>query len=111
MIRFEHFALNLKEPHEIADWYAATLGCQVLLRMDQQPHTVFLADARGRVFWEIYHNPQAPLSQVTHCDPLVFHGAFAVDFLQRQGLLCRFREPVLQAPPHHPLLELLDQRS
>lgn len=81
MIQFEHFALNVEQPHEIADWYVRTLGCQVLFKMDTEPHTVFLADANGRVFWELYRNRKARMTNVCHSDPLVFHLAVAVDNL------------------------------
>ncbi|MBC8872516.1 MAG: VOC family protein [Planctomycetes bacterium] len=81
MIQFEHFALNVEQPHEIADWYVRTLGCQVLLKMEAEPHTVFLADANGRVFWELYKNSKAQMSRVCHGDPAVFHVAVAVDDL------------------------------
>ncbi len=81
MIQFEHFALNVEQPHEIADWYVRTFGCQIILKMDAEPHTVFLADANGRVFWELYRNQKAPMTNVCHSDPLVFHLAVAVDEL------------------------------
>jgi catechol 2,3-dioxygenase-like lactoylglutathione lyase family enzyme len=79
MVRFEHFALNVRRPHEIADWYVRTLGCRIVSQLDTPPFTVFLADPQGRVFAELYENPQAPYSDVCQCDPLVFHVALAVD--------------------------------
>ena len=79
MIQFEHYALNMNKPHEMAQWYVETLECQIVSQMETAPFTVFLADGNGRVFWEIYRNPQAPFSSVCHCDPLEYHLAFAVD--------------------------------
>jgi hypothetical protein len=79
MIQFEHYALNLNKPHEIAAWYVQNLGCRIVTKMETAPFTVFLADQNDRVFWEIYRNPQAPFSGVCNCDPLEYHLAFAVD--------------------------------
>jgi glyoxylase I family protein len=81
MIRFEHYALNLADPHAVADWYVANFDCRILSRLDQEPFTVFLGDRQGRVFWEIYHNPKAPLSPVRDVHSLVYHLAFSVEAL------------------------------
>ena len=82
MIQFEHFALNMNKPHEMAAWYVEILQCQIVSKLDAAPFTVFLADENGRVFWEIYRNPQAPFSSVCNCDPFVYHLAFAVDDIE-----------------------------
>lgn len=79
MIRYEHHAMNLPEPHAIARWYAETLDCRILFQKDEAPFTVFLADSQGRVFWEIYSNPQAPMADVRGADPAIYHLAFAVE--------------------------------
>ncbi len=79
MIRFEHFALNLKHPQAVAQWYVETLDCRIIFRQDQEPFTVFLGDSRGRVFWEFYNNPRAGYSPVADTDPLSYHLAFAVE--------------------------------
>ena len=57
MIQFEHYALNMNKPHEIAAWYVQTLECQIVTKMETAPFTVFLADRNGRVFWVV---PQPP---------------------------------------------------
>jgi glyoxylase I family protein len=81
MIRFEHFALNLDDPHGIADWYVANFDCRILSKMEGSPFTVFLGDSQGRIFWEIYHNAKAPLSAVRDTHPAAYHLAFYVDDL------------------------------
>jgi glyoxylase I family protein len=78
MIRFEHYALNLTDPHAVADWYVANFDCRLLCKLEQEPFTVFLADSQGRVFWEIYHNTSAPLSLVRGSHPGAYHLAFSV---------------------------------
>jgi glyoxylase I family protein len=79
MIRFEHYALNLVDPHAVADWYAEHLDCRILSKLANEPFTVFLGDSRGRVFWEIYHNSKAPLSPIRDAHPAAYHLAFVVD--------------------------------
>jgi predicted enzyme related to lactoylglutathione lyase len=81
MIRFEHYALNLADPHAVADWYVTNFDCRILSKLEQEPFTVFLGDSQGRVFWEIYHNTGAPLSQVRGGHPGTYHLAFSVDAL------------------------------
>lgn len=81
MIRFEHFALNLVNPHAVADWYVANFDCRILSKLEREPFTVFLGDSQGRVFWEIYHNSNAPLSAVRDTHPAAYHLAFYVDDL------------------------------
>ena len=75
-MKFEHFALNVPAPAAMAAWYVAHLGLQVLRRSDSGSLAHFLGDETGRVFFEIYHNPAAPIPNYTAQPPLVFHFAF-----------------------------------
>lgn len=75
----EHIAWQVKDPVAVAAWYGEHLGFTIVRKIDQSPHTHFLADASGRVVLEIYHNPKAPLPDYSKQDPLVLHLAFTVE--------------------------------
>ena len=53
---FEHFALNVTNPVEMADWYVENLEMKIVRSIDKSPFTRFLADRTGRVVLEIYSN-------------------------------------------------------
>ena len=73
---FEHFALNVPDPHAFADWYVEHLGAAILTRLTEGPLTTFLADASGRVFVEVYRNPAGATDDFSARHPLTFHFAF-----------------------------------
>jgi len=77
-MQFEHFALNVKQPHEMADWYVQHCGMKIVLALDEPPHTRFLADDTGRVVFEVYRNEAAPLPDWPVQHPLNFHHALMV---------------------------------
>jgi catechol 2,3-dioxygenase-like lactoylglutathione lyase family enzyme len=79
-MKFEHFALNVPEPRAMAAWYVAHLGFRVLRANATGSLAHFLADDTGRVCFEIYRNPAAPLPDYAAQPPLVFHFAvFSAD--------------------------------
>ncbi len=73
---FEHYALNVKDPHRISDWYCTHMGSSEALRKDEAPYTVFLADRVGRIFCELYSNPQGGYLDFYDTHHLTFHMAF-----------------------------------
>jgi catechol 2,3-dioxygenase-like lactoylglutathione lyase family enzyme len=75
-MKFEHFAINLTDVRAAAKWYVEHLGLTVARSSDQGSFAHFLADSGGRVFFEIYSNPAAPVPAYAAMDPLVFHLAF-----------------------------------
>lgn len=75
-MKFEHFALNVPDARAMARWYVENLGLQVIRSLDATPHTHFLGDETGRVFFEIYTNPTAPVPDYTTPHPLVLHVAY-----------------------------------
>ncbi len=77
VLTVEHVAWQVAEPAAVAAWYRDHLGFSVVRRLEQAPHTHFLADAAGRVVVEIYHNPKAPIPDYRSMDPLLLHLAFA----------------------------------
>ena len=73
----EHFALNVADPVEMAQWYVSHLGMRIVKQKKEAPFTVFLADSADNVMLEIYGNRQAPVPDYPNMDPLVLHLAFA----------------------------------
>jgi glyoxylase I family protein len=76
---FEHFALNVEQPVEIAKWYVNNLDLKVVKNLDKPPHTHFLADTTGRVIMELYNNKAAKIPDHKNAHLLEFHFAFMVD--------------------------------
>ncbi|MFA6962708.1 MAG: VOC family protein [Opitutaceae bacterium] len=74
----EHVAWQTSDPVAVAAWYGRHLGFTIARKLDQAPHTHFLADAAGRVVVEIYNNPKAPILDYRTMDPLMLHLAFSV---------------------------------
>jgi len=77
-MKFEHFALNVSNPIQMAEWYVRHLGMEIVLSQDAEPYTRFLADETGRVVLEIYSNRAAPMPDHASIHHLNFHFAFAV---------------------------------
>lgn len=74
-MKFEHFALNVPDPRALAAWYVAHLGFRILRRSDTGTLAHFLADDSGRVCFEVYLNPAAPVTVFPTQAPLTFHFA------------------------------------
>jgi glyoxylase I family protein len=78
-IRFEHMALNVSAPVEIARWYAANLDMRIV-REDPPPiNTRFIADRGNHMMLEVYTNPPDTVPDYALTDPLQLHLAFMVD--------------------------------
>ena len=73
---FEHFALNVREPHKVKKWYVDHLDLKVVSEMTDPPHMIFLADDSDRVVCELYHNSDAPFIDFAAQHHLTFHIAF-----------------------------------
>lgn len=76
-MKIEHFALNVPDPKEMADWYVQNLGMKIVRQQKEPPFMTFLADASGQVMIEIYHNSSAPVPDYKNQDVLVVHLAFS----------------------------------
>lgn len=77
-LHFEHFAINTRDPVEMAQWYCKHLEMKVVRQGDAPHHMHFLADASGRVVLEIYCNPPDDIPDYQSMNPLLLHLAFAV---------------------------------
>ncbi|MEF8985103.1 MAG: hypothetical protein V5A51_10980, partial [Bacteroidales bacterium] len=58
---FEHFAINVEKPKQMAKWYVKNLNMEICRSMDESPYTQFLADYTGRLVMEIYANENAEI--------------------------------------------------
>ncbi len=77
-MHFEHVAVNVPDPQAMAQWYVTHCGMRIVRSVDAAPYMRFLADATGRVIFELYANPEAPIPNYMTQHPLVLHIAFAV---------------------------------
>ncbi len=76
---FEHFALNVSNPVEMADWYVKNLEMKIVRSIDKSPFARFLADKTGRVVLELYSNSSAKIPEYRNAHSLEFHFAFMVE--------------------------------
>ncbi len=60
-MKLEQFALNVKKPLAMTQWYVDNLGMQVVRQQEQSPYTTFLADDSGQIMIEIYNHPAASI--------------------------------------------------
>lgn len=74
---FEHFAINVANPQQMAEWYVKNLNMEICKSMVEAPYTHFLADHTGRLVMEIYANENAEIPDYQKEHPLRFHMAFA----------------------------------
>jgi catechol 2,3-dioxygenase-like lactoylglutathione lyase family enzyme len=72
----EHVGYQHPDPVAAAKWFGEHLGLKAVRSMAQPPYTHFFADSSGRVVFEIYKNPDAPMPDYASQDILVFHLAF-----------------------------------
>ncbi len=73
---FEHIAFNVPEPHAMKAWYQQHLALTVVSEMDVAPYMIFMADASGRVVFELYDSAEAPYAPAAGQHHLSFHMAF-----------------------------------
>lgn len=78
-MKLEHFALNVANPPEVADWYAENMGMTIVKAMSTEPFMHFLADSSGDVMIEIYCNPADQVPAYAKMNPLLMHLAFVSD--------------------------------
>lgn len=75
-MKLEHFALNVEEPLEMAEWYVKHLGLKVVRQAKTAPFTTFLSDDSGNIMLEIYKNPVDEVPVYREMNPLLVHLAF-----------------------------------
>lgn len=75
-MKIEHFALNVKDPVAMAQWYVKNLDLEIVRKMDVAPYTHFIGDKSGAIMLEIYNNPVDQVPDYFNMDPLLLHLAF-----------------------------------
>jgi glyoxylase I family protein len=95
-LRVEHIALNVPDPTAMAAWYCEHLEMKVARQGDPTIGMQFLADATGRVAFEIYHNPIQAVPEYATLGPLTLHVAFATPDVEatRKRLLAAGATPI-----------------
>ena len=78
-MKIEHFAINVSNPVDMADWYCKNLGMKIVRQQNEHPNTAFLSDESGMVMLEIYNNPSDQVPDYYSMDPLILHLAFVSD--------------------------------
>jgi len=96
IVRFEHVALNVKDPVKMAEWYCQNLGMKVLRKGPAPVNMRFISDAGGNMMLELYNNPPDAVPDYASIDPLLLHIAFMVDDVKaiRQKLIAAGAKPV-----------------
>ena len=74
-IRFEHVALNVQNPKEVADWYVKNVGLRIVSASKKM---IFVGDPDGHCMFELYNKAEAKgkYSDLNHATT---HIAFATD--------------------------------
>ena len=75
-MKLEHFALNVNQPLEVANWYREHLGLEIVRQQKASPYTTFLRDESGQAMIEIYCNPVNDVPDYSSMNPLILHLAF-----------------------------------
>lgn len=78
----EHIAINVPDSVAMADWYVEHCYMRIVLAVDGEPHTRFLADKEGKTCIEIYTNTKAPIPDYSQIHPATYHNAFSVEDLE-----------------------------
>lgn len=76
-MKLEHVALNVSDPHAIADWYVHNLGMSIAKKVTTAPFITFIADDSGTMLIELYNESAHPVPNYAEMDPLILHVAFA----------------------------------
>lgn len=74
-MKIEHTAFNVKDAQAMAEWYVQNLGMRIVMQLNEDPYTHFLADESGNMI-EIYSNSAAEIPDYEHMHHLILHLAF-----------------------------------
>ncbi|MFK7802217.1 MAG: VOC family protein [Anaerolineae bacterium] len=83
-MEIEHFAINIKDAVEFAEWYAAHLGLNIIRsNRAAKPFESFMIDSKGHTILEVYSDPQAEFLDYAALNPYTFHIAFKVTDIEQ----------------------------
>lgn len=77
-MHLEHLGLNHRDPVAAAAWYCQNLDMTVARKFGPPQHGHFLADSRGKMMLEFYHNAEVGIPDYAALEPFSFHIAFHV---------------------------------
>lgn len=74
-VRFEHIAINVENPQEVADWYVKNMGLTIISASKKM---IFVGDAGHNCMLELYKKPdvKGSYAKLSHA---ASHVAFATD--------------------------------
>jgi len=78
-MNLEHIGFNVVDPVGAADWYCKNVGMTVARQFGPPQNGRFLADTRGKMMLEFYHNAKVIVPDYRSLPPMGFHVAFNVD--------------------------------
>ena len=79
-MKLEHVALNVSDPHAIADWYVQNLGMSYAKQSTASPFVTFISDDSGKMMIELYNDPAAgSIPNYAEMNTLLLHVAFVSD--------------------------------
>ena len=78
-MKIEHFAYQVENPAEAAEWYCKNLGFVVKRSADHPVPVRFLSDDTENVMIEIYNNPKVSTPDYASMDPLLLHLALVCE--------------------------------
>jgi len=80
-MKFEHVAINVPDPVNMAKWYVENCGLKAVIALQEPPFTHFLTDSEGGTAIEIYNNTEAPVPDYFQQSHFVYHNAFVASDL------------------------------
>lgn len=78
-MNIEHIGLNVSDPVAVADWYCKNLGMTLARQFGPPANGRFLADKRGKMMLEFYHNAKVPVMDYRNLHSITLHVALNVD--------------------------------
>jgi catechol 2,3-dioxygenase-like lactoylglutathione lyase family enzyme len=78
-MNLEHVAFNVADSVAVAKWYCDHLAMKVVRRGSSAAKAHFIADARGKMMLEFYHNAEVKVPDYRAIDSLALHVAFSVE--------------------------------
>ena len=82
-MEIEHFAINVKDAVQFAEWYATHLGLKIIRsNRTAPPLESFLIDSKGATVLEVYSDPIAEFIDYASLNPYAFHIAFKVQEIE-----------------------------
>ncbi len=83
-MKFEHLALNVKDPLNLVKWYCENLGFSVVKGMDAPPFAHFIVDSSKHILLEIFYLDDKEVIDFSGVDPASVHLGFSVEDIEEE---------------------------